>query len=56
MTADENKQQAIDSWTAFATRDAAQIREYFKEDAVWIARFIANDFGKVFVRDAKIGF
>ena len=37
MTHDENKQHVIDMWKAFATRDAAQIRKYFKEDAVWIA-------------------
>jgi ketosteroid isomerase-like protein len=37
MTADENKQRIIDTWKAFATRDAAQIRKYFREDAVWIA-------------------
>ena len=37
MTPDENKQHVIDLWKAFATRDAAQIRKYFKEDAVWIA-------------------
>ncbi len=37
MTADENKQHVIDCWKAFATRDAAQIRKYFRADAVWIA-------------------
>jgi ketosteroid isomerase-like protein len=37
MTADENKQHVIDTWKAFATRDAAQIHKYFKENAVWIA-------------------
>jgi ketosteroid isomerase-like protein len=37
MTADENKQHVIDCWKAFATRDAAQIRKYFKADAVWMA-------------------
>ena len=79
MTADENKQHVIDAWKAFATRDAAQIRKYFKEDAVWIAphnnatalalnapsgltsaeqiaRFIAHDVQKIFVRDVAIDF
>ena len=37
MTADENKQHVIDCWKAFAMRDAAQIRKYFRADAVWIA-------------------
>jgi ketosteroid isomerase-like protein len=37
MTADKNKQHVMDTWKAFSTRDAAQIRKYFKEDAVWIA-------------------
>jgi ketosteroid isomerase-like protein len=37
MTVDENKQHVIDCWKAFATRDAAQIRKYFRADAVWIA-------------------
>ena len=37
MTTDENKQHVIDTWKAFATRDAAQIRKCFREDAVWIA-------------------
>ena len=36
MTADENKQHVIDCWKAFATGDAAQIRKYFRADAVWI--------------------
>ena len=37
MTADENKQRVIDTWKAFTTRDVAQIRKRFKDDAVWIA-------------------
>ena len=37
MSIDENKQHVLDCWKAFATRDAALIRRYFREDAVWIA-------------------
>jgi hypothetical protein len=37
MTAEENKQRIIELWQAFATREAARIRERFHEDAVWIA-------------------
>ncbi len=37
MTTQENKQRVIETWKAFATRDAAQIRKCFKPDAVWIA-------------------
>ena len=39
MTADENKQHVIDCWKAFASRDAAEIRKYFRDDAVWIAPY-----------------
>lgn len=37
MTADKNKQHVIDTWKAFASRDADEIRKYFAEDAVWVA-------------------
>lgn len=38
MTADQNKRIVIDTWKAFGSRDAQQIRQFFHEDAVWIAQ------------------
>lgn len=37
MTPDENKQRVMACWQAFAARDQAAIRSFFKEDAVWVA-------------------
>ena len=37
MTPDENKQRVLACWQAFASRDEAAIRSFFKADAVWIA-------------------
>ncbi len=53
MTADENKRIIIDTWKAFGTRDSEQIRQYFREDAVWIAQhrnataLVANESGNL---------
>lgn len=37
MTITENKRRVVETWQAFASRDAARIRSHFKPDAVWIA-------------------
>ena len=53
MTADENKRIVIDTWKAFGSREAEQIRQYFREDAVWIAQhqnataLVANETGNL---------
>jgi ketosteroid isomerase-like protein len=79
MTPDKNKHRVMACWRAFAGRDEAVIRSFFKPDAVWIAppdnatalafgapsgftgsdaiaRFIARDFGKLFVAELSVEF